>query len=143
MCCTTRPVLFIAKLLKSGFIPGETIEINAKIVNNTEISVIHVKTSLHKYIEYLSGNPGVKNKKEETVVRTIETGEAFSKGTRRYNIKLDIPFTVLPSSQDHSKLLKIHYAIKMLTKVYLDFLDYGIFDYNFCFRFLPNATILH
>lgn len=117
--------ILIATLPRSAFVRGETINIEAKIINNSKISsgFVSLTTGLYKVVEFYSGKDRTPNKKLKTKITEIvkESSDDLD-----FLIQLPISTEMLPSSHKKTKVLFVTHYVKIMAKV-----QSLIFSWNF------------
>jgi len=111
-CCASGPIVFNLDIPRSGFVPGEGVDIAAKIQNGSKRTVKSVKVTLQQNVVFKAGGQTKEDSHEmakaEKVDNPLEPGD-----TDEWNAKLlQIP-AVPPTNLGGCKLIDVHYELKV------------------------------
>lgn len=77
-------------MCKSGFVVGETININLQVSNRTSCSISTIKVKLLKEIEYSSQEPYEKTRLDTTTMEKIELQRVGANEVKNFDAALKI-----------------------------------------------------
>ncbi|BES90034.1 Arrestin_C [Nesidiocoris tenuis] len=131
-CMKSGPVICRVSLDRGGYIPGETITINATLINHSKITIKETKAALTETIQYMARGKVVQSETRELVslrrgkVRTHDTDEWVNeqiyvpplpptnlRGCHLIRIQYDVYFVIQPSNLE--KEVKLQLPIMMAT----------------------------
>ena len=96
----------------TGFVAGQTLNVNAIIDNPTNVAIEEIKVSLKKKIRYNSQVPTLGTKEEEETVRSDRYPGVPKKDKRNILMHFQIP-AVPPSSMNSCRIIEVKYEIKV------------------------------
>lgn len=138
--CRSGPLSLTASVPQTGYVPGETIKISARVINLSGSTVDHMKFELRQLIVYHSQTPH-RNTKEElrTILQKRSAGVAQN-NEERYEISIPIPS--LPSTNANScRIIYISYDIRIEAKV--GFKNYPYVEIPITIGNVPLQSVRH
>ncbi|KAJ8304579.1 hypothetical protein KUTeg_018162, partial [Tegillarca granosa] len=111
LCCATGPVTAVFRIDRKGYVPGETILLNAEIQNQSNRRIYNTEVKLRMFIKFFAGHEGRHTRTEYATVTKVEYGaiEPGDSGTWS-NDGLVIP-PVPPSYLEGCSLIDIRYQV--------------------------------
>jgi hypothetical protein len=132
--CESDPLLFVIKVPKTGYVPGEELQMHAIVNNPTSTEITHLEVGLIKRFRYQSTGASGKSRNEGIRVFDQDTGAPLKRGTREYFFKFKIPDTpeIVPSlSSEKFKVVQLQYFLSVKAYVWCFF--YKFYQLICCF----------
>lgn len=114
--CESDPVNFQLRVKKTGYIPGEELEMHAVVNNPTWTTISHLEVGVIKRYTYQSSAPRTKTRVEGIRVYDENTGSPLQNGIREYSYKFQIPNTpeIVPSTfNSNFHVCRVHYVLSV------------------------------
>jgi len=116
-CFLSAPLIMSLTLPRSGFVPGETIDISLDFNNRSSISVAESRFVLHRVTIFKSNMPEKELKWVVDDLVTAFSGGVAARSRAKIETKLNIPCFLMPTSDCHCTIIRIIYALKVEAKV--------------------------
>lgn len=114
--CRTGPLSLSATVPQTGYVPGESIVIQAQVINLSGSNVEYMKFELRQLVVYHSQTPAHNTKDEHrSILQKRSTGVALN-NEERYEISLQIP-SLPPSNLNSCRIIFISYDIRVEAKI--------------------------
>lgn len=114
--CRTGPLSLTASVPQTGYVPGQSIVIQAQVINLSGSNVDCMKFELRQLIVYHSQTPTRATKEEKRSVLQKRSAGCAQNNEERYEVNLSIPS--LPSTNINScRIIFISYDVKIEAKV--------------------------
>lgn len=113
--CTTEPLKIELKIPQAGYVPGQSIPVQALIINNTNMPVSEVKFSLIMIVRYISENPSQHNVQRINVSKVKKEG-VLRYCTRSLRDEILVPATP-PTCLQTCNIIQIVYQVEMEVKM--------------------------
>ncbi|GAB0088640.1 arrestin domain-containing protein 3 [Sergentomyia squamirostris] len=114
--CKTGPITIIANTPQSGYVPGQTIAINAEIANASTVKIEEIRFSLRRIIRYTSQTPSIKSKEETITVTEARSAGLKKKQNGKFQQFLQIP-PLPPTSLTLCRVITVSYEVKVEARV--------------------------
>ncbi|TMW47662.1 hypothetical protein DOY81_007261 [Sarcophaga bullata] len=109
--CTTEPIKMELKIPQAGYVPGQSIPVQALIINNSNIAVSEVRFALIMIVRYISQNPTHHNVQRISVSK-IQSDGVLRNCTRSLRDLIHVPATP-PTCLHACGIIQIHYQVEM------------------------------
>lgn len=103
------------KIPQAGYVPGQSIPVQALIINNSNIAVSEVKFSLVMLVRYISQNPSKQNVQRISVSQ-IKNDGVLRNSTRSLKDEIHVPATP-PTCLQTCGVIQIMYQVEMEVKM--------------------------
>lgn len=113
--CRSGPLSIFASLPQSGFVPGQSIVISARIINNSNVIIDYMRFTLRKTIAYHSQTPSNKTKYEVETIQEQRTSGVGINTSIEKNVELVVP-PVPPSNGGQCRIINVSYEVKVEAK---------------------------
>lgn len=111
--CNSRPLLIVAQIPKSGYIPGEMIEIQTDISNVSGLPVQSIKFDLKKIVSYHSMSPKFQIRTDEISIVEQKRPGVSNHGNAKFLESILIP-ELMPTTMNLSKIIDIRYEVLVI-----------------------------
>lgn len=114
--CRTGPLSLTASIPQTGYVPGQSIIIQAQVINLSGSNVEQMKFELRQHIDYHSQTPTRSTKEELRSILTKRSAGVQQNNEERYEINLPIP-SLPPTNMNSCRIIFISYDIKIEAKL--------------------------
>lgn len=114
--CKTKPMYISVSIPFSGYVAGQSVNIEIEINNQSRVNIEELKVSLKKIIHYNSQTPRMRTKEEILTESEIRCGGHAAHKKGRFDQQLVIP-AVPPTNISYCRVLTVSYEIHVLAKV--------------------------
>ncbi|CAO1405630.1 unnamed protein product [Diamesa tonsa] len=114
--CKTKPMYICVSIPFSGYVAGQSVNIEIEINNQSRVDIEELKVSLKKIIHYNSQTPRMRTKEEILTESEIRCGGHAAHKKGRFDQQLVIP-AVPPTNISYCRVLTVSYEIHVLAKV--------------------------
>lgn len=114
--CRTGPLSLTASIPQAGYVPGQTIIIQAQVINLSGNNVDGMKFELRQLIVYHSQTPSKAIKEEQRSILQKRSAGCAQNNEERYEVNLPIP-SLPPTNMNGCRIIFISYDIKVEAKV--------------------------
>lgn len=113
--CKSRPLILSLEIPRTCYVPGEFIEFNAKLINNSSTKVEQVRIVLNLVVLY-SVRTSVRTKTQRIAIAKKKFGAFEKDNMLEFKDKLQVPPTP-PTCVEHCQILKITYEVAVIGRV--------------------------
>lgn len=114
--CRMNPLLLAATIPFSGYVAGQTVQVDIDINNHSRLDVEMLKVCLIKIIKYRSQIPIAMSKEENVVESEINCGKISRQYCGKFKQSIVIP-PLPPTNNNSSRLLTVSYEIHVVAMV--------------------------
>lgn len=114
--CSSGPLSLTASVPQTGYVPGESIIIQAQVVNLSSTDVDYMRFELRQMIVYHSQTPSHNTKEKRRSIVVKRSAGAKPNNEERYEISLPIP-SLPPTSVNGCRIIFISYDIRIEAEV--------------------------
>lgn len=114
--CRSRPLFLAASIPMGGYVPGQAINVNVEINNESNVDIDDVKVSLKKIIRYNAQIPSTMTKEDVITEVEVHSGGIKRRSKDTFNQQLFIP-AVPPSNANYCRVLNVSYEVQVKCKV--------------------------
>lgn len=116
-CCSSQNLKICSEVSRTGFVPGETIDVKVNVINGSEVSVDRVNTTFRKVVTLTSQY----GKEMENIIVILK--ETKENNTQEKNFEfvtsLHIPLDTTQTIQHVSKVVTVTYEIAVIKLNYI------------------------
>lgn len=113
--CRSGPLSIVATIPQSGYVPGQSIAVNARIANASNVDIDYMRFTLRKTIAYNSQTPSTKTKFDVETIQEQRTAGAKKSENIAYDVELVVP-PVPPSNFGQCRVIHVSYEVKVEAK---------------------------
>lgn len=110
--CRSGPLSLTASVPQTGYVPGESIIIQARVINLSSSCVDYMKFDLRQLIVYHSQTPKKNTKEERRTILQKRSSGVGKNDEERYEIALPIP-SLPPTNATCCRIIDISYDIRI------------------------------
>lgn len=115
-CCKSGPLSASIHIPVSGFVPGQSIPINADIDNGSNVDVERLKIVLRKVLEFKTNQPRRDVKKDKITIAEVAVGPVSAHSTKTEDLNIAIP-PLPPSNLLNCSIIDLDYELKVYHKM--------------------------
>lgn len=111
-CCKSGPLAASIHIPVSGFVPGQSIPINADVDNGSNVNVDQLKIILRKVLEFKTNTPRREIKKDKITIAEVAVGPVEAHSTKTQVLNIEIP-PLPPSNLLNCSIIDLDYDLKV------------------------------
>lgn len=112
-CCKSGPLAASIHIPVSGFVPGQSIPINADVDNGSNVKVDQLKIILRKVLEFKTNTPRREIKKDKITIAEVAVGPVEAHSTKTQVLNIEIP-PLPPSNLLNCSIIDLDYDLKVI-----------------------------